>query len=303
MGIGNSAIRLLMHEGNRKKFSGRILQLGKQLVLATEQSIERLAEEENFVLSEPRCDTEYSKTIYPGVISISDKYLFQRLGFEVVDALDRNAFEGANVIHDLNNLLDKELENIGAYNFIYDGGTIEHIFHIPNVLKNIFDLLAVDGRIIHASPVNCINHGYYNFATFFFEEFYGTNGFIINECGIIKVPNAKRNDKRLYTSCGKNSQFVRSLNPSLFNGADFGSNFIATKTNDSTGDRVPQQGFYLEAWDPSNSSKEFGNSGLVHGTSPLKSIYAKLITVPILKYVAKYLRDRYANSLVNWEVI
>ena len=303
MGIGNSAIRLLMREGNRKEFSGKILQLGKQLVVATEQSIEKLAEEENFKLSEPRCDIEYGKSQYPGVMAISDEYLFQRLGFEVVDALDQNTFEGANVIHDLNHPFDKDFEKIGTYDFIYDGGTIEHIFNIPNALKNVFDLLAMDGRIVHATAINAINHGYYNFATFFFEEFYETNGFQINENGVVRIPDISLGDKVLYTSCGKNSQFAKSVNPSLFDGVVCWTNFIATKTSDSTGDRFPQQGFYLGTWDPTSSVEGHGNSGLVHGDSLVKSIYGKLIRVPFLKCIAKYLRDRYANSLVDWEVI
>jgi hypothetical protein len=303
MGVSNSYIRLLMREGNRKKFTGKVLQLGKQLVIATEESIERLAEEEKFELSEPRCDPGYFDSPYPGVIGISDEYLFQRLGFDVVDSLDKSSFEGANVIHDMNCLLDRGFKNIGSYDLIIDGGTIEHIFHTPNALKNIFDLLVVDGRVIHLSPVNMINHGYYNFATFFFEEYYAANEFLINECGVIKIPDENNNDRWLYTSCDKSSQFMRSLNQTLFDGAVFGLNFIATKTNNSTGDKVPQQGVYVGTWDSSKASPEHGNSGLIHGDSPLKSLYRKILTVPVLKYLARYLRDKYAVSLVKWEVV
>ena len=82
---------------------------------------------------------------------------------------------------------------------------------------------------------------------------------------------------------------MRSLNQSLFNEASFATNFIVTKTNESTGDKVPQQGIYLGAWDPSNAPDENGNSGLVHGNSLLKLFYAKLLGVPILRNFVKYL--------------
>jgi hypothetical protein len=301
MGIDNSCIRLLMREGNRKKFSGRILQLGKQTVATTGHRIEEIAREEKFELSEPLCDMGYREIEGRG--AVSDEYLFRRLGFDMVDSLDKNTFEGANVVWDLNQLLQKEFANIGAYNFIYDGGTMEHLFHVPNALNNIFKLLSVDGRVAHLSPVKFINHGFYNFSTFFYEEFYETNKFLIEECGIIKLLDTKWKDHALYATCDKNSQFVRSLNPTLLDGATFIMNFIATKLPESTGDRIPQQGIYNNAWDLPNAVEEYGNSGLVHGSSPLKSIYAKLTAVPILKHLIKKLRNSYANYLVKWGII
>jgi hypothetical protein len=225
------------------------------------------------------------------------------LGFESVDSLDQSTFENATIIHDLNNPLEKECNYRGSYNLVLDGGTMEHVFHIPNTLENIFDLLSVDGRIIHINPINTVNHGFYSFSPIFFEEFYGTNGFSINEFGLMKFPIFEPHNNWLYTPCGKNSQFTRSFNPTLFDGALFLVIFIATKLSDSTGNKIPQQGLYVETWDPSKDSDEVGNSGLVHGNSPLKSIYAKLITIPALKYIARYLRDKYANSLIKWEAI
>jgi len=292
-----------MREGNRKKFSGRVLQLGRQEVLATEQSIKKISEEENFNLSEPSEDIGQGKSKFSDAVTVNDKYFFQSLGFEIVDSLDVSTFEGANVIHDLNKLLTKELKNRATYDLIYDGGTMEHIFHIPNILKNIFDLLSVDGRIIHVNPINLLNHGLYNFSTCFYEDFYSANGFSINECGVIKVPNVSWNGNHYYISGDKNSQFIRSINPGLLDGASYLTHFIATKLHDSSGDRVPQQGIYNMEQNSSDSVEEQGNSGLVYGNSPIKFIYNKLLGVPIFKPFFKFLRDKYANSLVKWEVI
>jgi hypothetical protein len=119
----------------------------------------------------------------------------------------------------------------------------------------------------------------------------------------MKFPIFESHNNWLYTPCGKNSQFTRSFNPTLFDGALFLVIFIATKLSDSTGNKIPQQGLFIEAQYLSKDSDEVGNSGLVHGNSPLKSIYAKLITIPVLKYIARYLRDKHANSLINWEAI
>ena len=272
-------------------------------MITTEECLEKIAQEENFKLLEAHCEIGYGKSKFSDATTVSSKYFFQRLGFETVDALDSNSFEGANVIHDLNVLLSKDFKNFGDYNFICDGGTIEHVFSMPNALKNIFDLLSVDGRIMHVNPLNMFNHGFYNYSTCFFEDFYSCNNFLINECGVFKKWNNNLRERWLYTTSDKNSQFIRSLNPTTFDGATFGIIFIATKLHNSTGDQIPQQGHYLIAWDPSSDSAEYNNSGLVHGDSLLKSIYRKLKTIPILNILITSLRNRYANFLVKWEAI
>jgi hypothetical protein len=303
MAIVNFCVRLLMREGNREKFSGRVLQLGNQEVLASVDSLEKIAQEENFKLSEAHCDIGYGKSKFIDATTISSKYFFQRLGFETVDALDYSSFEGANIVHDLNVLLEKDFKNIGDYNLVFDAGTMEHVFSMPNTLKNVFDLLSVGGRIMHLSPVNFFNHGFYNFSTCFFEDFYSCNNFLINECGIYKKLNNDWRDRWFYAEGDKNSQFIRSLNPTTFDGATFGINFTATKLHNSTGDHIPQQGYYLLNWAVSGDKAVTENSGLVQGDTPLKSIYGKLNTIPILKILLTALRNKYANSLVKWEAI
>jgi hypothetical protein len=303
MGIANFSIRLLMREGNREKFSGKVLQLGNQEVLTTEKRLEKTAQEENFKLLEANCDIGYGKSKFSDATTVSSKYFFQRLGFKTVDALDFSDFEGANIVHDLNVPCNKDFKNIGDYNLIFDGGTIEHIFSMPNILKNIFDLLSVGGRIMHSAPVNMFNHGFYNYSTCFFEDFYSCNNFLINECAIIKWTERTWPDNAFYTLGDRNSQFIRSLNPTTFDGATFAINFTATKIHKSTGDHIPQQGDYLIAWNPSSDRADPHNSGLVHGNTLLKSIYRKLNTIPILKTLMPSLRDKYKNSLVNWETI
>ena len=68
----------------------------------------------------------------------------------------------------------------GKYDVIFDGGTAEHIFNFPQVLKNIHDLLKLGGIIIHASPShNHVDHGFYMFSPTVFYDFYSVNKFDI----------------------------------------------------------------------------------------------------------------------------
>lgn len=298
MAIASFTARLLMREGKRKAFSGNMLQLGNQEVWGTKESLEKIAKQENFNLYEASCDIGPGRSSFVDSPTISSEYFFQRLGFETVDSLDQNEFENANIIHDLNILFEQNSKFINNYNFVFDGGTLEHIFNIPNALANIFDLLSVGGRIMHGSPAaNWYNHGFYCFSSCFFEDFYSRNNFQIEECGIFKMFPWK--ESVLYTEGDKNSQFIRSLNPTTFDGAIFGINFIATKLPNSTGNQIPQQGYYVDVW----AGDVDGSAGLVQGNTTLKLIYGKLKTVPMIRVLLIAMRNYYANSLVNWRII
>ncbi len=85
---------------------------------------------------------------------------FERLGFDSVDSLDLSDFEGATVIQDLSGPLDPALE--GAFDVIYDGGTCEHVFDLPQAYRNVDAMLKPGGVLIGHSPCNnWINHSFY----------------------------------------------------------------------------------------------------------------------------------------------
>ena len=55
------------------------------------------------------------------------------------------------------------------YQYIYDGGTIEHIFNIPQVIENIIDILDINGLFVSITCNNNFSgHGIYQFSPEFF---------------------------------------------------------------------------------------------------------------------------------------
>jgi len=91
---------------------------------------------------------------------------FMDLGFENVDSLDASFYEGASIIHNMNQPIPKDFKK---YDYIYDGGTIEHIFNAPQVCENIINLLNVGGVYVSITPNNNLSgHGIYQFS----PEFY-----------------------------------------------------------------------------------------------------------------------------------
>ncbi len=88
--------------------------------------------------------------------------LMAKLGFGEIETLDFSNYEGASIIHDLNHLPPKKLEN--KFEMIFDGGTIEHVFNVPNALECVLRMLKPGGRFISANGLNgWYGHGMYQF--------------------------------------------------------------------------------------------------------------------------------------------
>ena len=67
---------------------------------------------------------------------IDQRTLFQALRFDSVTSIDYSAYEGSSVILDLNAAETPDALH-AQFDFVFDGGTMEHIFHVPNVLKHL----------------------------------------------------------------------------------------------------------------------------------------------------------------------
>lgn len=80
-----------------------------------------------------------------------EKFFLHHFNFNEVNSIDNSSYENATIIHNLN----KPMSITKRYDYIYDGGTIEHIFNIPQALENIINLLQING--IYCS-VTCNNN-------------------------------------------------------------------------------------------------------------------------------------------------
>ena len=88
-----------------------------------------------------------------------DPYL-RLLGAREVSALDASAYEGAEIVHDLNRPVPAELE--GRFDVVLDGGSLEHVFDVPTALRSYMRMVRPGGRLIVATMANnhC-GHGLY----------------------------------------------------------------------------------------------------------------------------------------------
>jgi hypothetical protein len=59
---------------------------------------------------------------------------FRLLGAQSVESIDASEYEGATHVHDMNLPVPREL--LGRFSVVHDGGTLEHVFNVPQALKN-----------------------------------------------------------------------------------------------------------------------------------------------------------------------
>jgi hypothetical protein len=177
----------LFLEGKRIPYTGRILQLGRQAIFFNREELPRAAQPCDFRLKPAEQHPLVPYQFGPEKLVLSDVEFFQWLGFNTVDSLDFNALEDNNIIFDLNSEQTPE-ELTESYDVILDPGTIEHVFHVPNFLKNIHRMLKVGGRIMHFAPAsNQIEHGFYSFSPCFFIDYYAKNGYDLVSVKLIKL--------------------------------------------------------------------------------------------------------------------
>jgi hypothetical protein len=76
------------------------------------------------------------------------------------------------------------------FTFVFDGGSLEHIFHFPTALSNCMRAVSVGGHFISITPVNnLMGHGFYQFSPeLFFRTLTKANGFEIVRILLYEYP-------------------------------------------------------------------------------------------------------------------
>jgi len=92
----------------------------------------------------------------------------QNLGREESPSLDASDFEGAEVVHDLNQPLPEQFK--GRFDLVYDGGgTLEHVFELSRGIEDCMEMLRTGGQmIVHTGANNWCGHGFYHSVPSFF---------------------------------------------------------------------------------------------------------------------------------------
>jgi hypothetical protein len=118
----------------------------------------------------------------PGLL---DPFL-RALGAREIAAIDASAYEGADIVHDLNAPLPDELRD--RFTLLFDGGTLEHVFNAPLALQSYMAMVELGGHlIVHTMANNYFGHGFYQLgAEFFFRALVPSNGYAVERVVLLE---------------------------------------------------------------------------------------------------------------------
>lgn len=177
-----SLLRFLIRLKMRHSLGAPLLTLGVQDILCRYEDAEALLSDEGHPATlvpsaERRLTTSYlyraARDQYP---LIHARTFFRMLGVDDYSDLDASAAEGPTLAHDLNQPIPAEWH--GRYQWVLDGGTLEHVFDVRGALSNMVRLTGVGGHVVHINPMNgWANHGFYQISPCVLHDFYTINGF------------------------------------------------------------------------------------------------------------------------------
>lgn len=168
MGLDINAVHFLIAARKSGARFDDVLMIGRQdlnVFPAKMAAVLRSAGLDAEAFREGETDTQYAEP------------LFRSLGAKRVFSLDASDFEGAQVVHDLNEPVGPDLKE--RFDVVYDGGTLEHVFNFPVALKNCMEMVKAGGRVfVHTGTNNWCGHGFYQFSPeLFYRALSPENGF------------------------------------------------------------------------------------------------------------------------------
>lgn len=192
MGLLPSSIKLLLQFNKKYHFEGPILSLGNQEIWASYADLKDYFTKGGSPHNEPKAispHTSYTFLSDPNLAKLAKDFVHARVFFEMMgmnDYADMDKFDSdkPTYLHDMNLPVPNALHD--SFSLILDGGTIEHIFDVRQVLANIVKMLKPGGCVVHISSYS-IDHGFFGLSPCLFYDFYSANGFEDFTCYILQV--------------------------------------------------------------------------------------------------------------------
>jgi hypothetical protein len=147
MGLGGQAVDAIGREHAYRPITGDVVFIGRQTTYFTPQDLaSRLRDH---CASVDASAIEVDRTTLNrkrGGALASDRSIFRALGNDRVKALDVSDYEGAEIIHNLNEPIPDRLH--ASADFIVDGSTLDNVFDPAMALRNLAAMLRPGGRLL-----------------------------------------------------------------------------------------------------------------------------------------------------------
>jgi SAM-dependent methyltransferase len=177
MGLDLNAVHFLLRARKRGVVFGDVLTIGRQKLDVLPGELAQLLQKNGlpagpFLAMDP--------LIGEATANYAELF-FQCLGAKKVFSLDASNYEGAAFVHDLNQPVPEDWKN--RFDVVYDGGTLEHVFHFPTALRSCMEMVRPGGHFFaHAPGNNWLGHGFYQFSPeLFYRALSEANGYAVVE--------------------------------------------------------------------------------------------------------------------------
>lgn len=179
MGINSAFAALLVKARHEGVDFGRLGTIGRQRLAVPKDELKALAR---------RLGIEGLSWDNFAADGFAEDFLRSILDADSVCSIDYSDYQNVDVQHDLNQPIPDSLA--GAFDSLVDGGTIEHIFDVKQVLENYMTMVKPGGHLFINTPANNLcGHGFYQFSPeFFYRVFAEDNGFRVCDVMLIESP-------------------------------------------------------------------------------------------------------------------
>lgn len=251
MGLLPSSMKLLIQFDKKYQFEGPVLSLGNQEIWANYADLKSYFDEMDSPYQEPGeivSHTSYMFSSDANLAALAKDFVHARVFFEMLgirdyDDMDKFDSDKPTYLHDLNLPVPASL--CDRYSLILDGGTIEHIFDVRQVLSNIVQMLKPGGCVVHIGSYS-MDHGFYGLSPCLFYDFYSANGFEDFTGCVLQVDF--RNILKTYRDQHEYFEYSYGMNlQNLLDGFRQPLVFFAAKKRKSVKDlNIPVQGIYRD---------------------------------------------------------
>ena len=249
--IGPTLARLIVREHLYKPLDGKVLCLGRQSIVMNYEQVLELFAQESYSPSEDvqrKLKLTLDEETRGGgdLDRISDKAFFDLFGVRELVSMDVSAYEGADIIHNLNLPVPEHLN--GQFDFIIDGGTFDHLFDVRVAFENLVKLLRPGGRVLQWNAAsNFTGSAYLSFGPDFCYDYYVSNQFADCQVYVVEVRNPGQDELWDFYLFEGTGDYVAFRSPHVQMTV-----VMAEKGLHSTWDRMPVQAKYRDEtlWEP-----------------------------------------------------
>lgn len=282
MGLDRIGAATFLSMSKRGIAMDSLLTLGRQHFAVSPLDIRRVPGLPEIITANPQLAREGERYAEP---------FFSAVGVGGIDSMDVSAYESCSLVHDLNHPIPADWH--GRYDVVFDGGTLEHVFHFPNAVANAMNLVKQGGVLVTQSPSNNFNgHGFYQFSPeLMFRVFCEANGF-----RVLLMALAESEGRRRIFRVDDPDRIGRRI---TF-GGDSGLQMVMVATRERMTpplETTPYQSDYSATWNDSQTG--IGSQGVKPDYTEPASVRKKLRRMLPSQWIHRYDHIRNARKHSN----